>query len=255
MKSNNYLESDIQKYILDELSKKEKLKFEAAMKENPEFAIEVNKYFKIAEGIEHFGAQNFKSRTKDIYSEVRPEIMSNLKQDKSSNKWLKIILVSIALLLVLLFLYRNFNSTELLSSEALYANHYQVYDWNPNLRSDESQNIEIEKALELYSNKSYDQASPYLVSFVVENPNNIPARLALANCHLQQNAPKLAIPHLQHILTLDDVLFQDQANWYLALAYLKNGKKDEAKKILFQLTKDDKSDYQDNSKTILKGLD
>lgn len=256
MKDYNYSESDIQKYILNQLKEEEVVKFEKAMKENPEFALEVDTHMKIAKGIEFHGAKEFKSRIKDLYSEVRPEIMAKSGPQKSDSFGIKILLVVILLLLSAFFLYQFLSTPEEpLSPKTIYASHYQTYDWNPNVRSEESTSLDLDKALQLYDSNSFKDAGDLLQLNLNENPNNIPARLALANCHLQNDQPEKAILQLEDILGRDDLLYQEQANWYLGLAYLKMGQVKEAKEIFERMASSTNSDFYSEAKTVLQEME
>lgn len=254
MKDYNYTESDIQKYILEELSKEEVIKFEKAMKENPDFALEVDNHRQIAKSIEYYGGQKFKTRIKDIYEEVRPEIIS---KKKPKQRYFSIFKIASAALLatILMFLLNQYMTpTTKITPQEIYAQNFKTYNWNPSLRSDEA-TVNLDRALNLYTSKSYDEAIPLIESLIEENPNNIPARLAIANAHLENDSAEFAIPHLEHILTLDDVLYQDQANWYLGLAYLRMGQQAEAKSIFQNLASNPSADYFNESDSIIQQMD
>ncbi len=254
MKDYNYSESDIQKYILEELTQEEMLQFETAMKESPEFALEVNRQQKIADGITHFGAQKFKARVKDIYAEVRPEIISKSKSKKSNRSIYKIIFAALVMVLLSFFLYQYIVKSTKTTPQEIYAQNYKTFDWSPSLRSDEP-TINLDRAVDLYSSKSFAEAIPLIEGFLKEHPNDIPARLAIANSYLENDNSEFAIPHLRHILTLDDILYQDQANWYLGLVYLKMDKLNDARKIFTLLAADSNADHHLEAKEILKKLD
>lgn len=255
MKDHNYTESDIQKYILGEFSQDELEKFESTMNTNPDFALEVERQIKLVEGIAQYGAQKFKNRLKNIYQEVRPEIITPSPSQSKSKTRLTFLLLFLILLLGSFFIYKSLSKVEPSSPQEIYASYFERYDWNPNLRSDSPSDLKIEEAIKLYNNESYPEAIPLLETIIEENPNQIPLRLAIANCYIESQNPELAFPHLDFVLNRDDVLYQQEAKWYLGLAYLKSNQIDYAKVLFEALAKNESSDHQKEAEAILQRLE
>jgi tetratricopeptide (TPR) repeat protein len=110
---------------------------------------------------------------------------------------------------------------------------------------------EAELALSLYNKGDYISAADKLNKLLVPKEKSYELVFYLAIAQLLSNQVEEAISNLQY---LNDKNYNtEKVNYYLALAYLKNGQRKKARRLLKQICNQD-SEYSDKSCEILKRL-
>lgn len=113
----------------------------------------------------------------------------------------------------------------------------------------------LQKGLKDYQKENYEQAIPvfeqYLKSSAKEyKEKDVQFYLAVSNLAIGNNLK--AIEGFESLLKSEKFKLKTATQWYLALAYLKNGQKDQAKPLLEGLKSNEK--YIDKVQKILEGL-
>ena len=113
----------------------------------------------------------------------------------------------------------------------------------------------LQKGLKDYQKENYEQAIPvfeqYLKSSAKEyKEKDVQFYLAVSNLAIGNNLK--AIEGFESLLKSEKFKLKTASQWYLALAYLKNGQKDQAKPLLEGLKSNEK--YIDKVQKILEGL-
>ncbi len=117
-----------------------------------------------------------------------------------------------------------------------------------------STTVDCEIALDEYSAENYEASVEYFRKCLQANPHNTQALLFISISYLSLDDSKKAIRNLKKLLTIPiDAKLRVTTNWYLALAYLKHGKKRKAKKIL-QIIIGSDSEYKKRAKKLLNDL-
>lgn len=229
--------NDIEAYFNDTLSESERLKIEEKMKTDQAFAQEVALYKSIEGGLRLKGNKALKAQLDEIHNRVIPNASKPRVRQLSTGNWLAIA-ASIALLIVAGYLLFGTNTN---SSENLFAAHYERFEWDAETRS--SQTNPLQELSQLYNSENTRE---FLKA--AENGQWLPEQnpqlaLALGSSYLEQKQYEKAIQYFETAST--NTLFQSEAQWYLALTYLKQEKTSKAIELL-QVLKQESSDYYAN---------
>ncbi len=121
------------------------------------------------------------------------------------------------------------------SNEELFAQYYETYDLNRNVRGDgNSSNAALKTGIQQYKSKDFVAAAQTFLPLAAAEPQNDVAIFSLANAYFNQNPPKLDLAKQQFkkITTANATVYVPKAMWYLALIELKNENPEQAKVLL-----------------------
>ncbi len=114
----------------------------------------------------------------------------------------------------------------------------------------------LREALALYRDGRYPQAANALEGFLNANPQNDTARFYLALAEMSLSKFESAAGRLYALARQDNFTMADDAQWYLALAYLQTeGNWKEARRILRQLADKDNSGRQAEARRLLEKME
>jgi tetratricopeptide (TPR) repeat protein len=229
------------------LSESERLKIEEKMKTDQAFAQEVALYQSIEGGLRLKGNKALKAQLNEIHNRVVPEASKPKVRQLSTGSWLAIA-ASIALLILAgYFLLGPASNT----SDNLFAAHYERFEWNAETRS--TQTDELQQLTQLYNSQNtgeFLQAAENGQWSPAQNPQ---LALALGSSYLEQGQYEKAIQYFETAST--NTLFESEAQWYLALTYLKQEKTDKTIEILQNLEQQNTSFYANKAQQLLDKLD
>ena len=210
----------IEKYVQNNLSSKEKIRFDELFKSDIDFKEEAIFQINLKKAIIIEDESNFRNLISDLeYKANKP------KQKRSYIKWLAA--ASILLLLSLPFLNR-FNKT---SYNELFAQNFEPYR-NVIQPIERNSNVQDEKELAFtaYEKGDYDTAITLFSNLY--NSTKEPYYLFYkANALLKLDKADEAVPLLLEHLRSNDTL-TEKTYWYLALSYLKLNDEENVKKNL-----------------------
>jgi len=231
--------------------------------------------------IEDLGSQYFpkKSSETNVSSESDVEtLVGNKEQSETENpiyesskrtitKRLLILGAFVAAATVLFFLFNPFKSP--LSNDQIIAKqNFIPHEWQTsmssgngnngisganlegsNLANSKESNDLYKRGKKFYNAKDYASAKQYLDQYLTINPNNIEVQLAKGSCEFKLDQTDSAIQTFKKLKDNSD------AQWYLALAYLKNKEAEKAKPLLQNLSKNiESARLAKQAKEILKEL-
>lgn len=113
---------------------------------------------------------------------------------------------------------------------------------------------ELQSALVLYKNKKYDAAIVRLESYIKKDPDNISAIHYLAACNLEKENYEEAVCYFKRVVEHNNNLYLDQAEWLLALTYIRMKEKEKAKIWLKDIIKKQYI-YSDKAKSLLRKIE
>ncbi|AXG71588.1 type III secretion low calcium response chaperone LcrH/SycD [Kordia sp. SMS9] len=102
-------------------------------------------------------------------------------------------------------------------------------------RGNEVEKTQMVAALEAYNNKKYDESIRIWQQLVALGENKGTAEYNLALCYLQKEPVELAVVIKNLKIAVQTKTVQPEANWALALAYLKANQKEAATEILQEI--------------------
>jgi tetratricopeptide (TPR) repeat protein len=234
--STNHTEQII-RYLDNEMSTEEKTQFESVLSSHAELQQELNSLHMAKEAIHSFGLHQH-------VSQLHEQMMHEMKQApvrsiSPGRKRIRYTLSIAATIIVLVIGYAAYNFFNL-SAEKLYAEQYSPFEIS-STRGETNQTI-LEK---LYADKNY--------SGVISEKNNAAELnseelLIIGVSYLELNQPENAIENLRvaigHAKSLGETKFQEQGEYYLALAYLKNKNYNEAIGLMQSIHDDPNHLYQ-----------
>lgn len=112
---------------------------------------------------------------------------------------------------------------------------------------------ELEQALAFYDAEDFGLSLPHFSAHLEHNPNDPQALLLAASAHLQAGRAEQAE---QYLLRLEgqSAPLRSQASWYLALAYLKQGKTAPAQAELKKILAEPASPFRERAGKLLEEL-
>jgi len=212
----------IERYFDNQLSDEELKLFQRRLGEDADFAKAFQLEKDLMEGIEVMGNKNLKNELDQIYQE---EIISKAStsappaSEKRNNNPRRLWLASaaaIALLLVFWWLNRT------PSAENLYVEYFQpefdfsVKSGDNSLLSNSLLSNEVQTLLR---NRNYKSAIPKLNELIRISPENNEYQLALGLALIEEGQFEEGISMLKALE--ENKFYKTNANWYIALAYLK----------------------------------
>ncbi|MCU0323821.1 MAG: tetratricopeptide repeat protein [Spirosomaceae bacterium] len=217
----------IEKYFENSLTEAEKTQFEILVNSNTEF--------RDAVGFE----KNLKSA---IHKKERYELKNQLKsfEKKQETKivamprWLWLAAASVIIVGATLWIFVFKTS----SNEDLFTQNFQVYPnvIAPSVRGSSTVEGDKKLAFELYEQEKFREAIGVFEKISKETKDEYPV-FYVGQCYMALGEYQKAISILSGaVLTDEKFPFDTQRKWYLALAYLKMGDKENAKLILELLT-------------------
>lgn len=140
------------------------------------------------------------------------------------------------------------------TNDEIFNMYYQSYEANGIVRS-ASTNIDqdLSDALALYNDKKYNDALVLFNQILDKDYSNISVHLYAGISNMESFSYKKAIESFQLIIDHQNNLYVEQAEWYMAICYLKMYQNDVAKSMFEKIAYEDSS-YQEQAKDILKKL-
>ncbi|NNE76307.1 MAG: hypothetical protein HKN31_04460 [Pricia sp.] len=238
-------ETLLEKYIQGELTENERVEFDSLVEKDADFLKEVAFHTNLKKVIEAEDDAVFREMVSDFESEARTE---TTKRKRFPTKWL--VAASIALIAGLTY-FLPLNTTT--SPQELYAQNFEPYRnvVHPITRGEADQD-EKTKAFMAYQNGKYEEALPMFTELYNDTEESY-FLFYKANALIQLNRAREAIPILQAHLQRKGEL-SDKTTWYLAMAYLQLGDKENAKIMLDDVIEN--GNYKvESAQQILKDLE
>jgi len=220
----------IQKYLSNTLSESDQLLFDTE-KKNEAFKKELLAQIELLNSIELSKDDALRDKLKSLDSSMPKTV--KLKSNRFS--WLKVA-ASLAVLLVAgLLLKQNLGGSNDLSTDQLFAEYYQVMPAEFNQRNQTSTlDKSFEAAMEKYQGKDYSASLDLLGKI---EPTTTKIQLYQALSHLELNNITEAQSLLSFVSKSNNYEENQNAEWYLALSYLKQSKPTLAKETLKNIIK------------------
>jgi hypothetical protein len=234
---------DIQAYINDTLPQSRRAAFELKLQNDPELKQRVEELRPI---IEVFEEMKMEEKIKEIIKKDENQVFTKEEvitkpitklQPRFGNVLRYAIAASLLIFLGITWydltlssrLYQEFYTSELESS-----------------RGKESGNCSDTKTLDLYYEKSYQSFLQTLDKQADSPCNNYYKGVAFLGLESSQKA----VEYLSKATLSDEVIIKQKAEWYLALAYLKNKEADKAKSQLLKIMNTPEHQYANLAKDL-----
>jgi hypothetical protein len=244
----------IEKYLDKSLTAAEQQTFEGRLTD-PAFAHEVKRYKEALMSIYTLGDDRIKSILQEEEAKMAPPQYSSTFIPKISPRLTAYLWWSLAagLLVVISVGYWIFTNTKTATPDALFASKFEAYpsysyDGNPRGKSEETA---LKQVYTDYNNGKFSNFIAYFEK--IDNPTNDELFL-MANAYLGIGESGKSIPILLKIAENSTNTHKEAAEWYLALAYLKQGNVSECSNWLAKIKAHTKETYKDRANKLIDKL-
>ncbi|WP_299768113.1 hypothetical protein [uncultured Dokdonia sp.] len=230
----------IQKYLQGTLNEAEEQLFQEYIQNDPSFADDIPFYDDLKYAF-----------AKADYDQTKAQLHSFYKEEKRSS-WRKWSVAATLLILIGLSSVWYFNTID--STESLYAQYFEPYKnvVQPIVRGEVSEDIKV-LAFRAYDEQNYKEAIVYIET-LLENKEEGILVLYKANAQLQLGETKEAIVTLESRIKKTDTIYAE-AQWYLALSYLKLDNIEKTKSHLNTLLTTNSNFKHKEAQELLKSLE
>jgi hypothetical protein len=178
---------------------------------------------------------------------IIPETKTPTTKPLSFTRNIKLAIASMVILAIGLWLY-NTIATPKQDMQSLFTSNYTVDDLSLERGS---ANDSLENITALYNAKKYAEALPIIKIYSQTHADNGNMKIALATCYFTANDYVNTESTLQNLIAQNDA-YKEKAQWYLAMCYIKQEKKQDAIALLSSFDKE--HFYADKAKRIVKEL-
>lgn len=207
------LQDLMQAYLDGTLQEPELSDFKLQLQNNSELEAEVAHLREIQTSMHALGAESLLEATQDWEREINEKKKNGNVRSLSIKRVLSIAAGVAAVTAIIFFLRKpDYTTTE------LFASYYEPYE-NLIISRGEGDDIILKRAMDAYDNHNYQRAVSLLQPYLEANPNERSAALYLGIAQMELSNYGEAESQLME--ALNDPLYQQQADWYLALLYLR----------------------------------
>lgn len=237
------------KYVHNELSPEERYAFELEMENDP-FLMES------VEGLQQFAATHTISQLQqvqhDLFTSINQKTTTKKASIKKINPFLLWAFAACFIGLIVTVSWHFILQGNTPNTDQLFAAYYQPLTHpDGTVRGEDNKHSEKD-AIALYEKEDYFEAANLYQKLVNNNPENIKNRLFLGISYLSSNQTEKAIVVLSGIQQATE--YQQDIQWYLALAYIKNKNVTAAIPLLHALS-ESPNYYQPKAKELVEKFD
>lgn len=246
MTDNTELAELIDNYLAGNLNQKEKTAFETRLSNEAGLTEQVVLHQKAVAGIKAasraklLAAIQAEDATMDVY-QAPTNIVSLNRNTRYRIYW---VAAAVVLLLIPLFLFLERDR----SSEKLFSQYFAPYDVPATGDSSASS-----AALQHYEKENYALALPLWEKMLGKNPSDAAAQFYTGNSQLALNHTQDAIASFEAVIEQAPNQYVEEAEWYLALSYLKANRTGKARQSLKKIAASPHP-YQQQARQVLGKL-
>ena len=255
-KERNY-ESQIDAYLLGELTGSQLDAFERALREDPALAQRVSEERQLFRGLQHHGNEQLRARLKAIHRQTQGEASASPTGTAPSAKKRRLpvrILLTAAAGLALLIVATYLLRPDPLSGPEVFAQHYQSYPLSLTERSEPTEDPRLAQIDARYSRGDYERVLPLVAELTAEANRDPLLQMAGGIAALESRDYPLAIRYFTSIRENPDSPLADQATWYLALTHLQGDDVRAARPLHEGLAKRPEADRHTEAIAVLQQL-
>lgn len=229
MDEHNPLDTVVIKYLDNEMSPEEKITFEESLYTDPVLNSRLEKFKLVKEAVKYHGIHQQVTDVRAIWEEKNPADKTVVASKFTPVRTLSRYLFAAAAILLVFFLIRGLSGSSY-SADNIYQDTYIGYQ----LSTTRSQNNGLNKLEVAYQEEKFQE----VVSLGKQNALNPKDQLLVAIAFLKLNDSPSAITTLETLEQSKDHTYQQDAAFYLGLAYLKNKNYNKALVWLTRINKD-----------------
>lgn len=234
----------IEGYFNKTLTEAEKDRFDERVKADADFAEKVDDYKEIIRGIRTKAEKDFKEDVASWEGELK-------REDRITKHipWKTYLAIAAAILLLLVARIFIFTPDQPKTDQELFTTYFVPYEDVISVRDGSNGKSSLTTAMTFYNDGNYQEAVANLKAVLSDDPDNSEARFYLGASWLALMNGKEAIPVLQDVISQKNN-YHDQAEWYLALAYLINQDDKDAMHLLERISNERSHTFHDKAKEL-----
>jgi len=236
----------IERYNSGEMDDTEKQWFQKELEGNRKLRDEVKLREKTDMVLKDYSSMQLRNKLRSIEKERAEAIPPRNRGRQSSVRYAAVIAVLVLLGSMLLFRGKN------LTQEDILDRFYTPYEGIAASRSaEEIADENYKTALDYYNIHDYSTAAQFFKKVIDENPNDMASTMLYGVSSFEEKNYPQAEKSFTEVVTNNDNFYIEDAQWYLALCYIRT---DERSKAVEQLTliKNSESIYSKHARKILK---
>jgi tetratricopeptide (TPR) repeat protein len=238
----------IERYNAGEMSDSERQWFRKELDGDKKLWNEVNLRKRTDEVLKSQNIISLRNKLSEIERKREASLPVRNTKKPVSMKYAAFIAVLVIIGTITMFSGRN------LSSDEIMKRYYKVYEPQTNQRSALSgTNADFTQALELYNSHNYEKAAILFNRVVESNPKDMQSTLLNGIVNFENNKYPEAKQSFGNVINDNNNLYIDQAQWYLALCYIKTDEREKALQQL-EIIKNEGGIYRNNAKKIIRKL-
>jgi hypothetical protein len=233
----------IEEYLNHQLSEEEREQFDEKLKSDKDFASEVEEHALLVNSFDEMQARELLLK----FGNIEQELEGGKEMQFGFPVYLKWAAAVAVLAVLSLIVYLNTNN----SNKDLFLAYYTPY---PNVESPVSRSeVGGEAVWQLYENGNYNEAYRQFEQAIIINSQDLASQFYFGICALEINKLTAAEEAFATVASDKAGTYFEQAQWYLALTYLKAGKQDAAIQGLEKITTSN-SGYSNKARALLGEL-
>ena len=239
----------IERYLLQTLSPEEEKSFQNRLSD-PDFQEELELQKDLMTALKTEGKAQFKAELETLDKE---HFSTAKVKPFNPARYLRMAVAATVLLAAFYWVFDSFSGQSTLSPQEIYVQQFEPKSLS-GVKSDVDSLSLWEQFMMHYAHQQYKEAIPVLESLLADPDysQTSRARLYLGNAYLLTDQSEKAIETLKEIRPSS--AFAMDAEWYTALAYLKNDDPDNARNQLKAIAEDQGHFYHQRAKKILSQL-
>jgi tetratricopeptide (TPR) repeat protein len=244
----NYFEH-IEKYINNELIESEVKFFESKIMKNPELARTVRLHKEIDDFLYDKKTSELREQLKSIHKKnvKKQNLVFTIPGKKKFYIAAAVLLLMASIGIIILLISKPMTNKE------IYIEYAQAYDISMISRSNLTDILS--KAMNKYQTKEYEQALIFFDQVIEKDPETISwINICIGISCTETNRHERAVSNFNKIINTNASLYIEQAQWFLALSYLKADKTLKAEKIFNKISADETHHYYKQALAIVEIL-
>ncbi|HAF28691.1 MAG TPA: hypothetical protein DCG75_06545 [Bacteroidales bacterium] len=241
----------IEKYIDGELKGNELLKFEELLSIDPDIKRDYKLSLELNNSIMEDDVIALRETMNYMYQDET--IVKRIPTVFTKRKFYYYAAASAALLIATGGLMQRLSGPEM-NNTRVFEKYYAPYEVTVTYRSG---NTEVDRlllnALERYEEKDYEYALVLFEEVLESRQNDMAVNLYSGISYMEEEKYQKATKSFSNIISDKDNLFIEQANWYLAMCYLKTEKTDKAQDVLREIINEE-SYYKEQAARVLEDI-
>lgn len=236
----------IESYVEGTNSAEEKREFENDLEENPDLQEEYQAYLATKKAIDEFVKEEILAKLDEIAQRKPVPEVKVLGLTRRTWAMAAGVLILIG---ALMFLYGH----QEYSDDRLFAKQYERPSWDSN-RGDQPTNSTYDKAISSLQNNEVEEAADQLSKVGRDDEAYNVALYVMAHLQLQADAGEEAVETFNALKQQNDKRYQENVDWFLALAYLKVGEESMVDQQINTILQNEQHPYYQDALTLRSRL-